>query len=124
VPVVRGAGLGEFDPRFLNGRAPSETLIDEGIVAVATLAASYSVALFNSLRRRIQAFIDRHFYRKRYDAAKTLAQFSSKPRDKTDLDRLGVVRETMQPAHASLWLRAPRDRTMRLRLGESEAPDV
>jgi hypothetical protein len=61
-------------------------------------------------RRSIQSFIDRSVYRSKYEARKTLEAFSIKLRDETDLqtlndDLVGVVRETMQPAHASLWLR-------------------
>jgi hypothetical protein len=70
-------------------------------------------ALFNPLRRRIQEYIDRRFYRRKYDAARTLAAFSSKLREETDLNRLGGEL-------VSLWLRPPGRRERR----ESEVDDV
>jgi hypothetical protein len=91
-----------------------QALIGESSQFAAVASTLAIAASFAPLRRSIQAFVDRRFYRSKYDTRKTLEEFAARLKDQTDVDRLGgdlvgVVRETMQPAHVSLWLRPDRE---------------
>ena len=108
---VGGIALAQTVFRVLTGQEQQPQL---AIVASTLVIA----ALFNPLRRRIQSFIDRRFYRRKYDAARTLSAFSARLREETDLttlseDLVSTIRATVQPEHVTLWLRpgtASRDR--------------
>ena len=112
--LVYGSLTATLVALYFGGIIVSQRVFDFLTGEQSTLAVVASTlliaALFGPLRGRIQAFIDRAFYRNKYDARQTLEAFSVKLRDETDLEALnddlvGVVRETMQPTHVSLWLR-------------------
>jgi hypothetical protein len=101
---------------YVGGVAATQTIFraltgQEQQSQLAVVASTLVIAaLFSPLRRLVQAFVDRRFYRRKYDAAKTLEVFNARLRDETDLDALsndlvGVARSTLQPEHVSLWLR-------------------
>ncbi len=105
---------------YLGGVTASQAIVQtltgqEELPQLAIVASTLVIAaLFNPLRRRTQSFIDQRFYRRKYDARKTLEAFSVRLRDETDLnglreDLVGVVGETVQPAHVSVWLRSSSD---------------
>ena len=114
--LVYGALTGTLAAVYFGG----VVLVQRGLHALTGQSSQLAVvastlliaALFGPLRRQIQALIDRRFYRRKYDATKTLEAFSARLREKTDLDQLGddlvdVVDTALQPEYVSLWLRNP-----------------
>ena len=111
--IVYGATTAGIAAAFFAGIVVLQAVLrpitsgSELAVAASTLV---SLALFQPLRRRVQETVDRRFYRSRYDAARTLDAFSARLRDEVALDNvradlLNAVLETVQPAHASVWIR-------------------
>ena len=108
--VLTGALVGTYVGTALGLQAAFRAVTDQGSAVAIVVSTLAIAALFQPLRGRVQDFIDRRFYRRRYDAARTVAAFSARMRDEVDLERLSealvdVVDDTMQPAHVSLWLR-------------------
>jgi hypothetical protein len=106
VPVAPG----RLDPQPLLTSSPFSDRALGGVVLVATRVALAVAAVFQPARRRVQAVVDRRFNRRRHDAARIIQGFGTRLRQQVDLDTLtaellGVVEDTMQPTHASLWLR-------------------
>jgi hypothetical protein len=117
-----GCAAGDIDgrPRPADSGGGCDQPPSAIVIVITTLAIA---ALFNPLRRRVQDFIDRRFYRRKYDAAKTLAAFAATAREEVDLDALTVeflrvVDETMQPTHILLWLKPTADHRQYM-LGEN-----
>jgi MFS family permease len=114
--LVYGSLTGILALVYLGGVTATQALLQaftgqEELPQLVIVASTLAIAaLFSPLRRRVQSFVDRRFYRSKYDARKTLEAYSTKLRDETDLEALnselvGVVRETVQPAHVSMWWR-------------------
>ena len=102
--------VGTYLGTVIGLQAAFRAVTDQGSAVAVVMSTLAIAALFQPLRRGIQTFIDRRFYRRKYDAALTVAAFGDRIRDEVDLEKLreelvGVVHETMQPTHASLWLR-------------------